>query len=298
MGLTPALAADAPKDLVLKGDAACTQCHDEADGPNLLAIGKTRHGTVADSRTPSCTSCHGASKDHLGYKGSGKPPKPDVTFGATATASADQRTGACLTCHAKDAKRTHWEGSTHQSKDVTCANCHKVHVATDAVRGKRTQAEVCFTCHKTQRVKLEKPSHHPVAEGKMACSDCHNPHGSTGPSLMKRASVNETCYTCHMEKRGPFVHSHQPVTENCATCHEPHGTVADSMLKARAPFLCHTCHTPHSPIQPSVTDKGSVTGWWNGADIAQGRGCVNCHTQIHGSNNPSLSNPNTQRFFR
>ena len=56
-----AMAADAPKDLVLKGDAACTAFHDEADGPELMAIGKTKHGTRADSRTPSCTSCHGAS---------------------------------------------------------------------------------------------------------------------------------------------------------------------------------------------------------------------------------------------
>ena len=29
-----------PKDIVLKGDAVCTSCHDEVDGPELLAIGK------------------------------------------------------------------------------------------------------------------------------------------------------------------------------------------------------------------------------------------------------------------
>ena len=58
-------ATDAPKDLLaLKGDARCTACHDEADSPELLAIGKTRHGTVADSRTPTCTSCHGNSEAH------------------------------------------------------------------------------------------------------------------------------------------------------------------------------------------------------------------------------------------
>ena len=45
----------------------------------------------------------------------------------------------------------------------------------------------------------------------MTCSDCHNAHGSAGPMLMVRDSVNETCYTCHMEKRGPFVRNHQPV---------------------------------------------------------------------------------------
>jgi hypothetical protein len=69
------------KDLVLKGDAKCTACHDEADAPGLLAIGKTRHGTLADSRTPTCTSCHGASEAHLLNAQDTKiRPKPERTF--------------------------------------------------------------------------------------------------------------------------------------------------------------------------------------------------------------------------
>jgi DmsE family decaheme c-type cytochrome len=296
---TSTLAAEAPQDLVLKGDAACTACHDDADGPELLAIGKTRHGTLADARTPSCTSCHGASKDHLSHKGSGKPPKPDVTFGAKSMNSADARNGACQECHSKDSKRNHWDGSTHQTRDVTCVACHKVHVAKDPVRDKLTQSQVCFACHKEQRNLANKPSHHPVAEGKMSCSDCHNPHGSAGPSLMKRDSVVQTCYTCHMEKRGPFVHNHQPVDESCSNCHNPHGTTAPSLLKSRPPFLCQTCHTPHGPIQPSVGNAATNNpGWWSGSAITQGRGCLNCHTQVHGSNNPSTALPTPQRLFR
>ena len=72
-GISTALAVDLPtlgegkessaglaaKDLVLKGDAKCTRCHDETDSPKLLSIGKTKHGTTADGRTPTCTSCHG-----------------------------------------------------------------------------------------------------------------------------------------------------------------------------------------------------------------------------------------------
>jgi DmsE family decaheme c-type cytochrome len=237
--------------------------------------------------------------DHLGYSGSGKPPKPDVTFNAKTATSADARNGACQSCHAKDGKHDQWEGSIHQARDVTCAACHKVHVAKDAVRDKRTQSETCFTCHKEQRAQVSKASHHPVTEGKMSCSDCHNVHGSAGPSLMKRDSVVETCYTCHMEKRGPFLHSHQPVDENCSNCHNPHGTTAASLLKSRPPFLCQTCHTPHGPIQPSVaTGPNSNPGWWSGPAVTQGRSCMNCHTQVHGSNNPSTALPTPQRFFR
>ena len=39
----------------------------------------------------------------------------------------------------------------------------------------------------------------------MTCSDCHNHHGSAGVKNMVRDNVNDPCYTCHMEKRGPFV---------------------------------------------------------------------------------------------
>ncbi len=299
MCVSSALAADAPRDLVLKGDAACTACHDDADSPELLAIGKTRHGTAADSRTPGCTSCHGPSQGHLGSKGPGKRSAPDVTFGARSTVSAETRSGTCQACHARDMKRSHWEGSTHQARGVTCSACHKVHAAKDPVRDKRVQSETCFACHKEQRAQINKPSHHPLAEGKMACSDCHNAHGSTGPSLLQRSSVVETCYTCHMEKRGPLVHSHQPVTEDCAICHNAHGTTTESMLKSRPPFLCNSCHTPHGPIQPALAG-GAVTGlaapgWWNPSVITQGKSCVSCHALIHGSNNPTSAG---QRFFR
>ena len=287
------------KDIVLKDDAACTACHDEADGPELLAIGKTRHGTLADARTPSCTSCHGPSKDHLEHKGSSKPPKPDVSFGVRTSSPADVRNGACQECHTKDKKRSHWEGSTHQARDVTCAACHKIHVAKDVVRDKRTQSETCFTCHKEQRIQVNKASHHPVIEGKMTCSDCHNVHGSAGPSLLNRNSVVETCYTCHMEKRGPFVHNHQPVNEDCSICHNSHGTTAESMLKSRPPFLCNSCHTPHGPIQPALANGTApalaAAGWWNPSVITQGKSCVSCHSQIHGSNNPSAAG---KRFLR
>ena len=292
--------AASDKDIVLQGDAQCTRCHDEADGPALLAIGKTKHGTRADSRTPSCTSCHGTSEKHLGHKGSDKPPKPDRTFGKSSPNTAGERSDACLTCHQKDAKRSHWVGSTHDTKDVACSSCHQVHVAKDLVRDKRTQPDVCFTCHKDKRAQVNNPSHHPIMEGKVVCSDCHNTHGSTGPKLMKRESVNATCYTCHMEKRGPFVHNHQPVQEDCTICHNPHGTTAENLLKTRAPFLCHSCHaTPHGSFQPSVATTTSGTpGWWNGSTNTQGRSCLNCHTQIHGSNNPSSADPTPQRLFR
>ena len=282
--------ADAPQDLFLKGDARCTACHDESDSPELLFIAKTKHGTAVDSRTPTCTSCHGQSDPHVNNKSKVRP-KPDVLYAGKRADTPDVRNAMCLSCHRKVSKRSHWEGSTHQSRDLACTSCHKIHATTDPIREKSTQAEVCFTCHKEQRSQINKPSHHPLIEGKMTCSDCHNVHGSVGPKLMKRDSVTETCYTCHMEKRGPFVHSHQPVDEDCANCHNPHGTTAESMLKVRPPFLCNTCHTPHGDVPPSLAGQpqnanNAAINYGGGSVITQGRACLNCHTEVHGSNNP------------
>jgi DmsE family decaheme c-type cytochrome len=271
----------------------------------VLAIGKTRHGTVADGRTPSCTSCHGDSPTHVNKPADAKErPKPDRMFGKASLTPMESRNEACMTCHRRDAARSHWEGSTHQLRDVPCTSCHQIHTQHDRVREKITQTEVCFSCHKEQRAMMNRPSRHPIPEGKVVCSDCHNPHGSVGPKLVKRDSVNDTCYTCHMEKRGPFVHNHEPVAEDCMNCHNPHGTVVENLLKARAPFLCHQCHTPHGANVPTLLGRPAtasfptVTSGKNPINITQGRGCLNCHTEVHGSNNPSVTNPTPQFRLR
>jgi DmsE family decaheme c-type cytochrome len=284
--------AQAPRaDKVLKGDAVCTRCHDETEEYPVLAIGKTKHGTVADGRTPTCTSCHGESPTHVNKPADAKErPKPDRSFGKASTTPIEARNQTCLTCH-QGGKRMHWQMSLHAARDVTCSSCHQVHAAHDKARDKYTQTEVCFSCHKEQRAQINKPSRHPIREGKVSCSDCHNPHGSAGPKNLVRDNVNDTCYTCHMEKRGPFVRTHQPVQEDCSICHNPHGTTAPNLLKVRSPFLCQSCHEPTSHRDT----PGSLTGTSTSANLLA-RGCLNCHTNIHGTNNPAaISNERTFR---
>lgn len=289
-------AKEAPKDIVLKGDAKCTTCHDENDSPKVLAIGKTRHGVNADNRTPSCTSCHGESVAHQKEAGRGdkKPPMPDVNFSAKSKTSAQARNESCLSCH-QGGNRIGWQSSAHSNRDVTCASCHKIHTAHDKVRDKKEQTETCFTCHKEQRAQINKPSHHPIPEGKMACSSCHNVHGDN-PKQMVKSSTNETCYTCHMEKRGPFVHNHQPVSEDCSICHQPHGTTTASLLKTRVPFLCQECHSHDShPGQAAGLPTGNTSS--TSALGSVGRGCLNCHTNIHGGNS-TVNSATAGRFRR
>lgn len=321
----PAIAADLPQmspdlkaraETNLKRDAVCTRCHDESETAPVLSIYQTRHGVRGDARAPACQNCHGESERHV--KGTADPvtktrPLPDVVFkkGVYAASGDKARQEQCLNCH-QGGGRTHWDGGQHQQNGVACNDCHQVHRAQDKVLAKTSQTEVCFNCHKKQRAETHRVSTHPIDAGKVACSDCHNPHGSTGPKLLKKASVNETCFNCHAEKRGPFLWSHASANDDCMNCHTPHGSTVAPLLKVRSPWLCQQCHggtTPHpgnvysgaslpgGPIA-NVNQSTATTNPVNpitGARIAQNnppaqvafRGCVNCHSQVHGSNHPA-----------
>jgi DmsE family decaheme c-type cytochrome len=302
--------------------AVCIECHDDEDLPDMSRSAhaplkkKAVQGAAPGAAIPDCISCHGASPTHVKKpEGVKDRPAPDVVFSKKTRADADARSDICMSCHQKDSKRHLWAGSAHQRADLACSSCHKVHTNRDKVMAKLTQADTCYACHKEQRTQLAKLSHHPVPEGAMTCSDCHNAHGSAGPKLARRDSTNATCTSCHAEKRGPFVHAHEPVADDCTSCHNAHGSNIAAMLKARPPMLCQQCHTPHvaggvgavggqrgvfTPAIPGRTEPlitSNVSGK-NVVNLWQGRSCMNCHTQVHGSNNPSTVNATPQLLQR
>lgn len=274
----------------------CKNCH--AD--QFATYNATKHGTKADRRSPAsnggCLACHtGDANAHISA-GGGKGVGGMISLSAKTVSAADKNK-TCLSCHQADPRRMQWQASVHAGRDVACTACHQVHTARDKVRDKITQPQVCFNCHKEQRVQINKPSRHPVLEGKVSCADCHNVHGNN-PKQMERGSVVETCYSCHMEKRGPFVHNHQPVTEDCTICHQPHGSTIANMLKSRPPFLCQDCHATTTAGSHAMQNAGVLTGrsTSSGAVGTTARGCLNCHTNIHGSN--STQNSATAGRFR
>jgi DmsE family decaheme c-type cytochrome len=152
--------------------------------------------------------------------------------------------------------------------------------------------ETCTSCHRQIRSQLLKPSHHPIIEGRVTCSDCHNPHGALSKAMVKQETINQQCVSCHAEKRGPYVWEHAPVEENCLTCHNPHGSNHNRLLHERAPNLCQDCHdASRHPGTIYGGDQGFSNATPNTRLIA--RGCVNCHYNIHGSNAPA----NRGKFF-
>ena len=283
-------AADAP----LAGEAArtCTRCHDESEATPVLSILKSKHAVMGDPRTPfadkSCRGCHGDSDAHMQAPADGaRRTAPDRVFGAHGRSSpAKDQNATSIGCH-ENGLRMHWAGSTHQAQGVSCAGCHRVHAGTDPVLATGTEPQVCFTCHKDKRAEMHRPSTHPVLAGQMGCSDCHNPHGTTASSLLARSTINETCYKCHAEKRGPLLWEHAPVREDCTNCHKPHGSNQVALLKARVPWLCQQCHL--APQHPSSAYSGTGLPGVppSGAQQMLGKACMNCHSQVHGSNHPS-----------
>jgi DmsE family decaheme c-type cytochrome len=241
-----------------------------------------------------CESCHGPSESHVAShpaEGQKRTP-PAVVFQGPNASPVAARNEVCLSCH-QNGLRMDWAGSQHQDNNLACVSCHTVHVAKDPILVKATQPEKCFTCHAEQRALSFQFSHHPIREGKVVCSDCHNPHGSPGPKLLKKVRVTDLCYTCHADKRGPMLWEHQPVREDCTNCHNPHGSVNPRLLKEKVPFLCLDCHSATNDMGGVGVSVHSVAPGSGSLYLYGDRSCLNCHSQIHGSNSPSGST-----FFR
>lgn len=268
------------------GAKTCMKCHDE---PPVTLILHTPHAQRADKRTPfashDCETCHGASPEHLVKPAEGKKrASPQIVFSNKSSTPVADRNKVCLGCH-KGGLRINWAGSQHQSEDVACTNCHKVHTLKDRMLVKAEQPKTCFKCHVRQKVESRRLSRHPIKEGKVVCSECHNPHGTFGPKLLVKATVNETCFQCHAEKRGPFLWEHAPVSEDCTNCHTPHGSTQPRLLKVRTPFLCQTCHS--EAFHPSTLYSGTALPSATPGSRLLAKGCLNCHPKVHGSNHPS-----------
>jgi DmsE family decaheme c-type cytochrome len=277
-----------------KGADTCLGCHDpESDTETFTAaaIFKTKHAQRRDKHGPfgpgglQCEACHGPGAGHATGKG-GKKTLTINSFKASSFLTVEQRNQSCLNCHSGRA-RTGWHASAHEQAGLACTDCHRLHAERDAVVTQADQPAVCMTCHTRQRADFQKTSSHPVRFGQMACSDCHNAHGSATAAMLNKPTVNQTCYSCHAEKRGPMLWEHAPVAEDCTLCHSAHGAVRAALLNKSPPLLCQQCHTVAG--HPSVARTGAALpgGSAGGQIFLLAGSCTNCHSQVHGSNHPS-----------
>jgi DmsE family decaheme c-type cytochrome len=276
-----------------KGADTCLTCHDpDSDSPGFstAAIFKTRHAQRGNVHAPfgkgglQCEACHGPGARHAS-RGSKKTATIN-SFKPNSFLSVPERNQPCLGCH-QDQARNAWHAGAHDRSQIACTDCHRLHADPDPVREKTAQPEVCFGCHKQQRADFQKTSTHPVRFGLMACSACHNAHGSSSTAMLNKPTVNQTCTSCHADKRGPMLWEHAPVAEDCTLCHSPHGAVRPALLAKSPPMLCQQCHAQAG--HPSVArTPGGLPGGSSGGSVFLAAGsCTNCHSQVHGSNHPA-----------
>jgi len=270
------------------GDQNCLgKCHSHQ--PIHDDFRRSVHGEqiASDTGLPlvNCESCHGPGSLAVKDVGSNKEDKCKFeTLLQLEQLPAPAQSLICLKCHSASSTPvlTYWNAGTHANNDVSCFDCHALHLGPQQKVSRKEMDAMCFKCHPEVRAEFAQFSHHPVPEHKMACIDCHEPHGSAQDHLLRGLTRKDTCTRCHMEYQGPFVFEHADLNENCGNCHASHGSPNRPLLKSSQPFLCMQCHSGHlGEFVPSLEENNAAM---KGAFYSR---CTDCHSSIHGTDVPS-----------
>lgn len=151
------------------------------------------------------------------------------------------------------------------AEEQSCETCHgpgSLHAESgsdragpgfDTIWGPTTNpkalGEACWKCHESTHPLFQASVH---AQRGYTCTACHSTHAALKPGtdqghLLKKDSVNETCFNCHRDKKAHVSRvAHMPIREGkvtCVDCHQPHGSPhARSLAFASVNELCVSCH--------------------------------------------------------
>ena len=153
----------------------------------------------------TCESCHGPGQAHV--EGGG-----DITKIFLPTKGPPSRSTQPVSA-ATPGSHPNFERSPHAKAGLSCISCHSIHASqSEESLLKLPQPTLCFTCHTDVKGAFNMPFHHPVLEGVVKCTDCHDVHGTFQSSqLRSTADQNLICTKCHTDVRGPFVYEHAVV---------------------------------------------------------------------------------------
>jgi DmsE family decaheme c-type cytochrome len=247
-------------------DLMCVDCH--ASVKDLPTNPAHYHG--------SCESCHTGAEAHRMALLKGVSGKGTIAF---------PQVRECLGCHKDEKVLMNWKFSEHSKAEGKCTDCHSIHTSPATGKASLTADKIdknsasCAKCHQDVASRFNMSSHHPVNEGALSCTGCHDPHGSKHTALK---SKNDQCLGCHQAVRGPMVFEHAPVVEDCMNCHDPHGSPNRRLLTVSQPMVCLQCHSiaegkhGYGPTEPTAVGSRTISG-------AVLRNCTNCHSAIHGS---------------
>jgi len=255
------------------GSEVCAGCHEQH--PRWVAGSPHQQAAVPSGIAKGqsgCETCHGPGSEH-----SENPTLTNIVTFRLEEASA--RSAQCLACHSGSNPNRQFRRSDHATGKVPCDECHtpkgsenfhRMRVVRDTMAG--VEPELCYRCHGGQRAIFALPHRHPLERGFMACSSCHQPHGTFTLRQARLRASEAICGKCHEEMQGPFVFEHPPgrVT-GCESCHQPHGSTNPKMLtRAQVRFLCLECHN-------------NITAFHDQTKAIY-QNCTVCHRMVHGSN--------------
>jgi DmsE family decaheme c-type cytochrome len=284
----PAPAASAPATYV--GSEACGMCHEDI-GKALLkspheAVERGDGGDKHGFKGKACESCHGPGSNHVQTLSAA-----DIRNPAKLSPAETDRT--CLACHRNQPTTSGRLEASHARNAISCTACHSVHAHGPQGLVVRKPADVntqCEGCHIDVKASFAQPFKHRIPENAMTCVDCHNPHGTFKPALMRMANANEPgCFNCHSDKRGPFAFEHAPVREEgCQSCHLPHGSAnAKMLIRQEVRLVCLECHAnlplPNTSGVASSVVTGVVPPAFHDMTSPRYRNCTVCHQKVHGS---------------
>lgn len=149
------------------------------------------------------------------------PPADQYCREFKETQAAEEKNASKLAQAAKEQA-----GSSHPPyKEKRCDKCHDKSKESGLIKPKE---ELCFVCH--PKIVKNLYQHGPAAVG--SCLECHDPHSSANPSLLKNEK-EKVCGVCHKERR-LAQGMHEKVTASgmlCMDCHDPHAGTTKFFLR-------------------------------------------------------------------
>jgi predicted CXXCH cytochrome family protein len=257
----PALLASPAREL-------CSGCHDYA---TLNMNKEFVHTPAAAGDCTGCHNPHGASQDKLL---SGR--LQIVTVNGVKTVREPDMTGKysdlCFSCHDKLQEKFRGPGVHAPVAQGKCDACHAPHGSDFYGFLKHTPSSLCSDCHAVDTTLISKHSGYDIKAAN--CLDCHNPHMSDKPKLIRTNShppfEEKSCETCHTVGPNGSVQLAGNLTEICSACHDMVKTESGKKTQ-HAPFAsgeCTSCHSIHAADYSHLLK-------FDGNDM-----CLSCHTDI------------------
>jgi predicted CXXCH cytochrome family protein len=208
-----------------------------------------------------CLECHSASKQDLSVAHGNEP-------------LGQARCSGCHDPHSSNSPKRIPDISHGPYAARLCSACHAAPLDGKVQLVAADSDALCYGCHADFKSRIDgaKSRHALFSESKASCVECHNPHATNQPSLLKEP-LRDLCLSCHLSdaekpasgmqastpsegrlrlppkqsaKVSPLnlnsKHLHAPVGISCLFCHDAHASNFPMELHASVHDLCLACH--------------------------------------------------------